>query len=84
MLRPSGYLAIADLDLDGGEFYSDHTGVKHHGFDRNEMVRLFNESEFRDASIGTALFQYSLWWKMQCSTDYQKRRGRARSALQQG
>jgi ubiquinone/menaquinone biosynthesis C-methylase UbiE len=54
MLRTGGYLAIADLDLDGGEFHSDPTGVKHDGFDRREIERFYTEAGFSQVKIVTA------------------------------
>lgn len=54
MLRPSGFLAVADLDLDGGEFHADPTGVKHNGFDREEIQRIFERSGLTDITITTA------------------------------
>ena len=35
MLKPGGFIAIADLDSEDGTFHSDDTGVHHHGFDRD-------------------------------------------------
>jgi len=39
LLSPSGWLAIADLDLDDGEFHADPTGVRRHVFDRADIAR---------------------------------------------
>jgi len=46
LLKPKGYLAIADLDTEDGSFHQDHTGVAHFGFDRNEVKALLKESRF--------------------------------------
>ena len=51
---PSGYLCIADLDLDGGLFHSDNTGVMHFGFDRDQLKRLFIEAGFENVRHRTA------------------------------
>ena len=51
---PSGYLCIADLDPEGGLFHSDDTGVKHSGFDRDGMCRLFVEAGFENVQQRTA------------------------------
>ena len=48
ILRPSGQLAIADLDLDDGKFHSNNDGVFHFGFDREDLHRMFIEAGFRD------------------------------------
>ena len=53
-LLPGGYLCIADLDSDGGEFHRDKTGVVHTGFYRAEMRRLFIEGGFQDVRDVTA------------------------------
>ena len=45
---PSGYLFIADLDLDDGQFHDDNTGVFHFGFDRNAMRTFFVEAGFEN------------------------------------
>lgn len=54
MVSVGGYLAIADLDLDDGEFHSDPTGVKHNGFDRDKMKHVFIDSGFGDITVETA------------------------------
>lgn len=48
VLRPSGTLCIADLDLDDGQFHSSNDGVFHFGFDREYLRLGFHESGFRD------------------------------------
>lgn len=53
MLRPGGFLAIADLDLDGGQFHTDSTGVMHEGFDRSEVAALFASSGLTEIAIQT-------------------------------
>ena len=54
MLKSGGYVAIADLDLDDGEFHEDNTGVVHDGFDRIELVRMMEAAGFEDAKATTA------------------------------
>lgn len=34
MLKPGGFIAIADLDAEDGSFHSEDTGVFHNGFER--------------------------------------------------
>jgi tRNA (cmo5U34)-methyltransferase len=41
LLRPGGYLAIADLDAEDGSFHPDPTGIHHHGFSREQRQTLF-------------------------------------------
>ena len=54
LLKPEGRLCFADLDMEGGSFHSDNTGVFHFGFDREELKKLLQESGFRDISDTTA------------------------------
>jgi len=54
IILPSGYIAIADLDLDDGQFHEDSTGVFHNGFDRASLQRLFEETGFEDVTCRTA------------------------------
>lgn len=48
VLRPSGFLAMADLDSEGGLFHSDNSGVFHFGFDREEMREQCLKAGFQD------------------------------------
>jgi ubiquinone/menaquinone biosynthesis C-methylase UbiE len=48
VLYPSGFLAIADLDLDNGQFHGDNKGVFHFGFDREDLRRMIENAGFRD------------------------------------
>lgn len=50
---PGGYLCLADLDLDGGNFHDDNTGVYHFGFDREVLRRLFAQAGFADITEST-------------------------------
>ena len=51
---PDGYLCIADLDPDGGQFHGNNNGVFHFGFDREMMHRAFIEAGFVDVRDKTA------------------------------
>ena len=48
VIAPGGYLCISDLDLDGGQFHEDNTGVFHFGFDRAALQEVFVEAGFVD------------------------------------
>ena len=48
ILKPSGYLCIADLDLDDGQFHDNNDGVFHFGFDRALLRKDFMEAGFED------------------------------------
>jgi ubiquinone/menaquinone biosynthesis C-methylase UbiE len=45
---PGGHLCISDLDLDGGQFHEDDTGVFHFGFDRAALNKVFENAGFED------------------------------------
>jgi cyclopropane fatty-acyl-phospholipid synthase-like methyltransferase len=55
VLVPFGYLCIADLDLDDGQFHGgNNDGVFHDGFDRSELRRMFIGAGFDDIRDRTA------------------------------
>ncbi len=54
ILIPSGYLCIADLDLDDGQFHDNNDGIFHFGFDRALLRRDFMEAGFDDIRDMTA------------------------------
>ena len=45
-LKPSGWIAVADLDTEDGRFHSDPAGVHHHGFDRNALCAILTSEGF--------------------------------------
>jgi SAM-dependent methyltransferase len=49
-----GYLCIADLDPDGGEFHADAAGVFHNGFERDVMRQLCTGAGFEVVGQTTA------------------------------
>ena len=53
-LLPDGIVAIADLDLDDGEFHEDSTGIFHNGFDRSKLKIDFENIGFRNVSLVNA------------------------------
>lgn len=54
VLVPGGRLCIADLDLEGGRFHGDNTGVFHFGFDRAWLQQVFHQAGFSRISAQTA------------------------------
>jgi 2-polyprenyl-3-methyl-5-hydroxy-6-metoxy-1,4-benzoquinol methylase len=54
VLAPGGTLCLTDLDLDGGTFHDDNTGVFHFGFDRQELRKAFLQAGFADIRDTTA------------------------------
>ena len=53
-LKPGGWLALADLELEDGSFHDDATGVFHHGFERSFMQRIFTDNGCSDIRVVTA------------------------------
>lgn len=55
IIKPSGYLCIADLDTDDGQFHgADAAGVFHSGFDRAELRQEFIHAGFDEVRDMTA------------------------------
>ena len=53
-LRIPGYLAVADLDPDQGEYHEDNSGVYHPGFERRALKDLFRHAGFSGVRDVTA------------------------------
>lgn len=49
-----GYLCLADLDSDGGQFHQDNQGVFHFGFDRAGLRQTLEEAGFDVIQMQTA------------------------------
>lgn len=54
LLKPGGWIALADLEAEDGSFHDDPTGVFHHGFSRDMLMELLESSGFQKISIVTA------------------------------
>lgn len=54
LLHPGGWIALADLESDGGRFHEDPTGVFHHGFSIEELSTMLTEAGFSSIAITTA------------------------------
>lgn len=52
-LKPGGYLCLSDLDLEGGQFHGDNTGVFHFGFDREKIGNVFKRAGFGNIRVTT-------------------------------
>jgi ubiquinone/menaquinone biosynthesis C-methylase UbiE len=50
----NGYLCLADLDPDEGQFHQDNEGVFHFGFDRRSLRKILEEAGFNVVEIKTA------------------------------
>jgi len=53
-LRPGGWLALCDLDVEDGSFHDDPEEDVHHGFARTELVALAEGAGLDRADISTA------------------------------
>jgi len=53
-LLAGGTLCLADLDLEGGAFHEDNTGVFHQGFDRAALQTTLHEAGFSEVRNLTA------------------------------
>jgi ubiquinone/menaquinone biosynthesis C-methylase UbiE len=54
LLKNPGYLCVADLDPDQGEFHDDNTGIFHFGFDRKALGESFRKAGFSKVTDFTA------------------------------
>lgn len=54
VLKPNGYLLIADLDKEDGSFHTDGTTDVHLGFDRDELRKMAENSGFGNISFSNA------------------------------
>ncbi len=46
-LKPGGFLAIADLEMEDGTFHDDPAGVAHHGFDPQALINKLERLGFK-------------------------------------
>lgn len=53
-LVPGGYLAVADLDWEGGLFHNEQEGVFHNGFDREALAETARKVGFTDVRFEQA------------------------------
>ena len=54
MLKPGGWLALADLESEDGAFHDDPTGVQHRGFDRELFRAECSSNSLTDIRIVSA------------------------------
>jgi len=54
LLLPGGWIALADLETEGGRLHDDPTGVFHHGFSVEEFSDMLEKAGFSSISISTA------------------------------
>ena len=53
-LRPGGWIALADLDVEDGSFHADMSGVFHKGFDRSTIRRWLTAAGFSHVVVRDA------------------------------
>jgi len=51
LLTPNGFIALADLDTEKGDFHSDNRGVFHFGFDREKLMELAQKVGFKEVKM---------------------------------
>ena len=54
LLKPDGYLLVADLDKEDGSFHTDGTTDVHKGFERGALQRQVEAAGFGDVHFSTA------------------------------
>lgn len=50
-IQEDGFIAIADLELEDGNFHSNNSGVFHFGFDSYRLCRIASSCGFKDIEI---------------------------------
>jgi cyclopropane fatty-acyl-phospholipid synthase-like methyltransferase len=51
LVKPGGFIAIADLDREDGNFHTEDTGVFHFGFDREYIVSAAESAGFTSVKV---------------------------------
>ncbi len=51
VLKPGGWLAVADLDTEDGSFHGESNDVFHHGFAREQITGWLREAGFTEVGI---------------------------------
>lgn len=54
LLKPGGWLAVADLDTEDGSFHGEARDVFHHGFERGEISEWLRGAGFSQVSVQSA------------------------------
>ncbi|NQV15612.1 class I SAM-dependent methyltransferase [bacterium] len=54
MLHVNGFIAIADLELEDGDFHTDDTGVFHFGFEPKAFLNYAKEAGFKNLAFKSA------------------------------
>ena len=51
LLKPGGFIALADLVSEDGSFHSDNEGVFHYGFNTDHLIKLAEEAGFTEVQV---------------------------------
>jgi hypothetical protein len=54
LLKPGGWLAVADLDPEDGSFHSNAEGVFHQGFERRQIAAWLAQEGLLDVTVTDA------------------------------
>lgn len=54
LLKPGGFIAIADLETEDGGFHTEDTGVFHLGFEGQALIDFATQAGFKNAEVGLA------------------------------
>ena len=54
MLKPGGFIALADLETENGSFHKEDTGVFHFGFSDKELIDFATGSGFSNVEVNPA------------------------------
>lgn len=60
LLKPGGFIAIADLETEDGSFHTEDTGVFHNGFDGQALVDFATDAGFKQAEVAQASIVHKL------------------------
>ncbi|PWQ95494.1 class I SAM-dependent DNA methyltransferase [Leucothrix pacifica] len=54
MMKPGGFIALADLETEDGSFHTEDTGVFHYGFSADDLIRFATDAGFKKANVSQA------------------------------
>ena len=54
MLKPNGFIALADLETEDGSFHIEDTGVFHFGFSTQELIKYASDAGFENIEVNPA------------------------------
>lgn len=54
LVKPGGFIAIADLDKEAGDFHTEEAGVHHFGFERGYIRSVAERVGFRNIEVSSA------------------------------